>query len=216
MPVEPPQTGPGRCVAFPGRTLPILTLAYKGDAFDPENRDYVAARLLAELAFGPQSDLNKELVLRRQTVEMLGCDVPLNRDPSLFTITAMVKQIEDVDGVRQAIANKLEQFKTRPVDRQKLDDLKRRQRVWVPDGPRCPGQRGYGPDTLRRAHRRHRRGRPVVCRLRPGHAGRDHARRGQVFRAPTPDRSALDGRGRRRQSHRSRPSGGYAGKRAAR
>ena len=58
---EPPQTAPRSAeVTFPGRTLPILVLAYKGDAFDTANRDYVAARLLAELAFGPESELVQE------------------------------------------------------------------------------------------------------------------------------------------------------------
>ena len=65
---EPPQTAPRSAeVAFPGRTLPILTMAYKGDAFDPANRDYVAAQLLGDLAFGPQSELYKKLVLQQQT-----------------------------------------------------------------------------------------------------------------------------------------------------
>ena len=129
MPIEPPQTAPRSArVTFPGRTLPILTLAYKGDAFDTENRDYVAARLLAELAFGPESDLYKELVLRRQTVESLGCEVPMNRDPTLFEITAMVKKLDDVPAVRQAILRTLREFAARPVDRQKLDDLKRKGR----------------------------------------------------------------------------------------
>ena len=68
---EPPQTAPRSAeIAFPGRTLPILDIAYKGDAFDPANRDYVAARLLGELAFGPQSELYKKLVLREQKVEI--------------------------------------------------------------------------------------------------------------------------------------------------
>jgi len=126
---EPPQTAPRSAeIAFPGRTLPILDIAYKGDAFDPANRDYVAARLLGELAFGPQSELHKKLVLREQKVEMLHCDIPMNRDPSLFEIVVMVKRPEDVDSVRDDIYRTLEEFKTKPVDRQKLDDLKRRDR----------------------------------------------------------------------------------------
>ena len=126
---EPPQTAPRSAeIAFPGRTLPILTIAYKGDAFDPANRDYVAARLLGELAFGPQSELYKKLVLREQRVEMLDCDIPMNRDQPLFEITAMVKKAEDVEAVRDEIYRTLEEFKTKPVDPQKLDDLKRRDR----------------------------------------------------------------------------------------
>jgi zinc protease len=126
---EPPQTSPKSAeITFPGRTLPILVVAYKGDAFDPSNRDYVAARLLGELAFGQQSELYKKLVLREQRVEALHCDVPVNRDQPLFDISAMVKQADDVDSVREEIYRTLEEFKTRPVDKQKLDDLNRRDR----------------------------------------------------------------------------------------
>ena len=32
-------------MSFPGKTLPILDIAYKGDAFDPANRTFVAAVL---------------------------------------------------------------------------------------------------------------------------------------------------------------------------
>ncbi len=54
---EPAPSGERKAeVAYPGQTLPILDLAYRGDGFDPDNHDYVAARLLAELAFGPTSD----------------------------------------------------------------------------------------------------------------------------------------------------------------
>jgi zinc protease len=129
IPPEPPQTAPRSAeVDFPGRTLPILAVAYKGDAFDPDNLDYAAARLLGQLAFGPQSDLYKKLVLREQKVEMLLCDIPVNRDQPLFSIVAMVKKPEDVDVVRNEIDRTLEQFKTEPVDPQKLADLKRRER----------------------------------------------------------------------------------------
>ncbi len=115
-------------MAFPGRTLPILVLAYKGDAFNPANRDYVAARLLAELAFGSQSELYKKLVLRQQKVEMLFGDVPINRDQPLFEIAAMVKNVEDVEPVREEIYRTLEEFQTKPVALSKLEELKRRNR----------------------------------------------------------------------------------------
>ncbi len=126
---EPPQTGPRSVeIAFPGRTLPILVVAYKGDAFDPANRHYVAARLLGDLAFGPQSELHKKLVLRQQKVETLDCDIPINRDQPLFQIAAMVKTPEDVETVRKEIDRTLEEFKTKPVAPSKLAELKRRNR----------------------------------------------------------------------------------------
>ena len=92
---EPPKIPPSRRkprertaeVPFPGRTLPILVVAYKGDAFDPANRDYVAARLLGELAFGPQSELVQEA--RPATSRRSRCSratFPMNRDQPLFDI----------------------------------------------------------------------------------------------------------------------------------
>ena len=141
---EPPQTAPRSAeIAFPGRTLPILAIAYKGDAFDPANRDYVAARLLAELAFGPQSELYKKLVLRAADGSRCShCDIPMNRDPSLFEITAMVKKIEDVDAVREEIYRTLEEFKTKPVDRAEAGRPETPRAVRVPDGSRHAGQGG--------------------------------------------------------------------------
>lgn len=124
---EPPQHGERTGeVAYPGRTLPILNIAYKGDAFNPKNRDYVAALLLGELAFGENSDLNKKLYLKEQKVQFLSPSIGFNRDPGLFQIYSMVKKVDDIGYVRDEIYRTLEEFTTKPVDEKKLTDLKRR------------------------------------------------------------------------------------------
>jgi zinc protease len=124
---EPPQQGERTGeVTYPGRTLPILNIAYKGDMFDPSNRDYVAALLLGELALGENSDLNKKLYLKEQKVQFLSPSIGFNRDPGLFQIYSMVKTVEDIGYVRDEIYRTLEEFKTKPVDEKKLTDLKRR------------------------------------------------------------------------------------------
>ncbi len=124
---EPPQKGERAGeVKYPGRTLPILDIAYKGDAFDPANRDLVAAQLLEELAFGPTSEIYKKLVLAEQKVEFIAADFPLNRDPPLFEICAMVKNEADLPAVRGEIDRTLQRYKTEPVDAKRLDQLKRR------------------------------------------------------------------------------------------
>ena len=70
---EPQQKGERRIeVDYEGRSLPIVWVAYKVDAFDPSNMAYVAADLLAELAFGETSELYKMLVIDEQVVEFLG------------------------------------------------------------------------------------------------------------------------------------------------
>jgi len=113
-------------ITFPGKTLPIINVAYKGDAFDPNNKDYVAALLLEDLAFGATSELHKKLVLQEQKVQMLGGNVPMNRDQPLFEIYSMVKKPEDIAYVRDEIYRTLEEFKTKPVEPGRLRDLKRR------------------------------------------------------------------------------------------
>ncbi|MBL9201428.1 MAG: insulinase family protein [Opitutaceae bacterium] len=124
---EPPQTAERTAeVSYPGKTLPILAIGYKGDAFDPANRDYVAALLLEDLAFGETSELRKRLLLREQRVQMLQADVPMNRDQPLFTVYAMIKQADDIAAIRDEIYATLEQFKSTPVDATRLRDLKRR------------------------------------------------------------------------------------------
>lgn len=124
---EPPQQGERTGeVAYPGRTLPILNIAYKGDAFNPKNREYVAALLLGELALGENSNLNKKLYLKEQKVQFLSPSFGFNRDPGLFQIYSMVKKVEDIGSVREEIYRTLEEFKTKPVDEKKLTDLKRR------------------------------------------------------------------------------------------
>jgi zinc protease len=126
---EPPQTGErSAAVTYPGRTLPLLDIAYKGDAFNPDNRTYVAALLLGELAFGETSELYKKLYIQEQRVDMLRASIPANRDMPLFEIVARVKKEADLDAVRDAVYGTLLQYQTTLVDARRLGDLKRRQR----------------------------------------------------------------------------------------
>jgi zinc protease len=124
---EPPQKAERKAeVTYPGKTLPILNIGYKGDAFDPANKEYVAALLLEDLAFGETSELLKKLLIKEQKVQTLQASVPMNRDQPLFEIMSMVKKTEDIDYVRDEIYRTIEQFKTTPVEATRLRDLKRR------------------------------------------------------------------------------------------
>jgi zinc protease len=113
-------------VSYAGKTLPILDIAYKGDALDPNNKDFVAALLLGDLAFGENSDIYKKLYIKEQRVESISSSIPMNRDVPLFEIYSMVKNVKDINAVRDEIYGTLEYFKTTPVELKKLDDLKRR------------------------------------------------------------------------------------------
>ena len=113
-------------ISYAGKTLPIINIAYKGDAFDPNNKDYAAALLLEDLAFGPTSNLRKKLQLKEQKVQMINGNVPMNRDQPLFEVIAMVKKPEDISYVRDEVYRTLEEFKVKPVGDDRLRDLKRR------------------------------------------------------------------------------------------
>jgi zinc protease len=124
---EPPQTAERHGdVSYSGKTLPILDIAYKGDAMNMENKDYIAALLLGDLAFGESGDLYKKLVIQDQKVQFISCSTPFNRDMPLFEVYSMIKSDTDIENIRDQVYSTLEEFKTKPVDEKKLNDLKRR------------------------------------------------------------------------------------------
>jgi zinc protease len=124
---EPPQAKERSAEAqYPGKTLPIIDIAYKGDAYDPGNTTYVAAMLLGDLAFGETSDLYKKLYVQEQKVEFISSSVPMNRDLPLFEVYSMVKNPADIDYVRDNVYATLQHFASTPVDEKRLADLKKR------------------------------------------------------------------------------------------
>lgn len=126
---EPPQkaerTG---TVAYPGKTLPILDMAFKGDAFDPANTDFVAATVLGDLAFGETSDFYKRLYIQEQRLDAVQASIPLQRDAPLFEIVAMIKKDEDVPLIQDEVLKTLASFQSTPVDAQRLAGVKKRRR----------------------------------------------------------------------------------------
>lgn len=108
-------------VAYRGKTLPILTVAYKGMAFSPNDVEMAACYLLGDLAFGPTSDIYKKLVIQQQRVEFISADFSANRDPKLLTVYAMVKDANDIENVRDEIFHTIASFQQTPVAQEKLD-----------------------------------------------------------------------------------------------
>jgi zinc protease len=124
---EPEQKEPRSAeIKYEGRTLPIVLLGYKMDAFDAANKHYVASNLLDELAFSEISDIYKKLVLEEQKVQFVAGGASGSRDPGLFMIYSMVKDEKDIDYVRDEIQKTLDKFRNTPVDKKLLDDLKNR------------------------------------------------------------------------------------------
>ncbi|HEY5622914.1 MAG TPA: pitrilysin family protein [Gammaproteobacteria bacterium] len=136
---EPPQEEQRRVdVGYVGRTLPIVALGYKSHAFDPTNRDRVAADLLVELAFGSTSDIYRKLVLDEQVIEFLATDEGLNRDPGLIFIYTRVKDPEMVDYVLATIDETIARYQESPPDGARLASLKSRLRYGFVMGLETP------------------------------------------------------------------------------
>lgn len=124
---EPEQTAPREAqVQYPGKTLPMIALAYKSMQFSPADKQYFASILFGELAFGDVSDLQKKLYIQEQVVQSLNAEFSNNRDPNLNVIYSVIKDEKSINYVRTSILNEIEKFKTTPISQQKLDNLKKR------------------------------------------------------------------------------------------
>ncbi len=122
---EPEQTKErSKEVTYPGKTLPILADAYKGPAFNPEDKMVAGAYLLGDLAFGKNSELYKKLVLDEQKVEFIADDFSYHRDPNLLIIYTMVKNSNDISYVQGEINHTIEKFKSEAVSESRLNDFK--------------------------------------------------------------------------------------------
>ncbi len=122
---EPEQTQPKeKLVQYDGRTQPILTLAFKGDAFDPNDKNILAAKILEEYLFGRTSELYKNLFLKEQKVQSIYAGFSSSKDPGLLRITARVKKEDDIDYVYNKIVEKLNLAKNELIAQDKLNDIK--------------------------------------------------------------------------------------------
>ncbi|MEM7582363.1 MAG: pitrilysin family protein [Acidobacteriota bacterium] len=124
---EPEQTAERRIeVPYAGRSLPIIMMAYKSAAFDPDDTIQMAGALLCDLAFGSTSEIYKKLVLDEQIVEMIAADFNFNRDPGVIDILTRVKDPERVDYVISEIDRVIAEAQAAPPDGERLSDLQNR------------------------------------------------------------------------------------------
>jgi zinc protease len=123
---EPEQTKEKRKeVIYPGKTAPIIVVAYKGMAFNPSDKNYVATILFGKLAFGENSELYKKLYIREQRVLFLEEEFNFNRDPFLWMIWAQPKNEKEIEYVENEIYKTIEFFQQTLPDEKKLGDLKK-------------------------------------------------------------------------------------------
>ncbi|MBJ7310881.1 M16 family metallopeptidase [Rugamonas sp. CCM 8940] len=125
VPAEPPAKGAlYRHVPWPTPTLPLLSVSFHAPAFSTKAKDQAALSLLLSLSFGRTSPLYKRLVQDEQKVDQLYDYTPGRVDPTLATIGARVKKIDDTVYVRDAILRTVAQLRSTPVGEQNLADAK--------------------------------------------------------------------------------------------
>jgi zinc protease len=125
IPTEPAQTAPReRTVVFPGQTLPVISNQWRAPAWSPTDRIAVATEVLGRVAFGPNSDLFRRLVIRERRVGSLGASFGLLRDPYLVGVTTTVLNPADIEGVKQEILATANRFREELVDERSLADAK--------------------------------------------------------------------------------------------
>jgi zinc protease len=111
-------------VEYEGKTLPRAWVAYKGGAFDPHDRVWVASLVLAELAFGETSEIYKELRLEQQRVEDIGAGAATDRDPELWSIVTTIKDEADVEAVLARIDQTVARFRDELPDPRRVEAVK--------------------------------------------------------------------------------------------
>src|SRR6266566_5759669 len=115
-------------VDWPSETLPLMYIAFRGPAYSDYKKDKATLDLLAPLAFGENSDLYQKLVLKEQKVDQLSVTFEDRADPELFLVTATLKDLKDMDYVRQQILDTYRRFTTELVLKDKLDSTRSRLR----------------------------------------------------------------------------------------
>ncbi|MGH9315530.1 MAG: M16 family metallopeptidase [Thermoanaerobaculia bacterium] len=125
IPEEPPTKAPVAVhVSWTSPTLPWVTVAFHGPAFSETGKDFAALDTLFDLYFGETSELHRRLVEEEQKVDQLLADSGGNADPSLVTVYARVKKLEDAVSVRDEILKTYAAARARPVDARRLGDAK--------------------------------------------------------------------------------------------
>ncbi len=124
VPAEPPQTQEKFVeMKWKANTLPILAIGYHGPAFSDNAIDMPAIDLLAQYLFSQQSELYTQLVIREQAVEFIQGGQGDARDPGLFTIVTRIKDPKNIDHVKNAIFEAIEEAKAAPISEQQLNNI---------------------------------------------------------------------------------------------
>jgi zinc protease len=126
IPAEPAQEQARTAhVDWPGAALPTVAIAFKAPAYTDQSKESAALDALAFLAFSQHSDLYQKLVVTEQKAESVSGGMPNRVDPALFTISARVKKLADLDYARDQILATIKDFQDKPVDAARLDAVRK-------------------------------------------------------------------------------------------
>ena len=109
-------------------TLPHMAIAFHGPKYSDTSKEVAALDLFQSVAFGENSELYQQLVLKEQKVDVLAADFGHQADPELFTIYVRVKDPAQVTYVRDQILKTFERYKTELIDQARLDATRSRMR----------------------------------------------------------------------------------------
>lgn len=122
---EPEQTAARTAaVTYKGRTLPMLTLNWMAPAWSATDRTAVAIELLGDVAFGPNSDIYRKLVIEERRLQALNAGFGLSRDPDFIQVMAMASDPADVKNIETELLGVVERFKNELVDEKMLAGTK--------------------------------------------------------------------------------------------
>jgi zinc protease len=129
IPVEPIQKEARKQhIEWASQTLPYVAIAYRAPAISETEKEKAALDLLSAVAFGENSDLYQKLVLQEQKATFVSPDFENHIDPELFTVWAQVKDVKDVDYVRDEIVKTFGKYAKELIPAKQLNDTRSRQR----------------------------------------------------------------------------------------
>lgn len=129
IPAEPEQTEARTAhVDWPSQTLPWVVVGFRGPAYNDVNKDKAALDLLANIAFGQNSELYQRLAIKEQKVDTFFPSFDNMADPELFSVWTRVKKPEDMDYVRDQILATFKRYATETIPQSKLDETSSRLR----------------------------------------------------------------------------------------
>jgi zinc protease len=129
IPEEPAQNESRTAhIPWDAPTLPHIAIAFHGPKFSDTSKDVAALDLFQSVAFGENSELYQQLVLKEQKVDVLAADFGHQADPELFTVYARVKDPAQVGYVRDQILKTFERYKAELINQAKLDATRSRMR----------------------------------------------------------------------------------------